>query len=95
MTKKTTAQFQDRTSNRKDPVSIIVLLQDSKAASDGYSIHKGAAIWLVKHYLRGPVKSVIKARVPLPTETARAQESCLKSFHAIYNYLLKRYAKAF
>lgn len=32
-------------------------------------------MWLLKHHLSGPAKSVIKARVALPTETAKAQKS--------------------
>lgn len=61
MTKKTVIQMKDRALTIKDPMSIIAFLQDLKKACNSCNIHEGAALWLLGHYLIGPVKSVIKA----------------------------------
>lgn len=37
------------------------------------------------------IKSVIKGRVNVPSDTANAQEGCFKKYLAIVNYVLKRY----
>lgn len=70
-------------------VSIIAVLKHFKAACDVYNIHEGAAVWLFKRYLSGPVETVLKTRVALPTETDKSKEGCLTSFLVIMNYLLK------
>lgn len=70
MIKKRAVQMKDRTFNGKDPMSIIVFLQDFKAACNAYRIQEGAAMWIYEQYLSGRVESVIKARVALPTKTA-------------------------
>lgn len=45
---------------------------------------------LFKHYLSGPVESIIKARVTLPTQITMAQEGFLTSYSGIFNYLLEQ-----
>lgn len=92
MTRNTTVQMKDLTSNCKDLVSMIAFLQDFEAACDAFHIHKSTKKWLFKRELNGSVKYVIKARDALPTKTARAREGCFTSYAAIANYLWKRYA---
>lgn len=74
------------------PASTIAFLQNFNAACDQSYIQKGAEKWLFKLHLNGPVDSVIKVRVAIPAETAKAKEMCLTLYSAITNYLLNRYA---
>lgn len=69
----------------------MAFLQALKAACAVCDMHKGAAICFVKQYRGGPIESIITARVPLPSETVKAQERCLTSYLAFVNHLLKRY----
>lgn len=84
--------MKDETFNGKDSISTIALLQDFNATCDAYYIHAGAEMCLFKQHRNNPVESVVKARVALSTETARAQEGCLMSYLAIVYYLLNRNA---
>lgn len=92
ITNNTAVQMKDRNFSGKDSVSIIAFLPDFKAACDACNFHESTAVWLLKHYPNGPVRSVINAHVVLQTETARTQEGCLTFYSAIGNYLLKRHA---
>lgn len=92
MTKKVAVQLKDWTFNSKESVSIIVFLQDFKAASTACNILKGIVMWIFKHYLSSSAESFIKARVALLKENTRAQEGCVTSYYTIVNYLLKQYA---
>lgn len=49
-------------------------------------------MWLFKQYLNGPVETLIKARVTLPTKTVMSKEGCFISFSAIVNYMLNLFA---
>lgn len=84
--------MKDRTFICIEPVSIIVSLQDFKAACDACNIQVGPTMRVFKCYLKGRVESVIKARVDLPTDMTRAEEGYLTSNSAITNYLLMQYA---
>lgn len=46
---------------------------------------------LFKNSVSDLVESVNKARVSLPTGTAKAKEGCLKLYYAIINYFMKGY----
>lgn len=85
--------MKDQTSSGKDSLLVITSLQKFKAACDASNIHKGANMWLFKHYLAGPVEAVTKGRVALRTETAKSKERYLTLFSAIFSYLHKRFAK--
>lgn len=65
MTKKTAIQLKDRAFNVKDSVSIIVFVQDFKAACDAVKFQKRTAMWLFMRYLKARIKSVINAYVTL------------------------------
>lgn len=58
--------MKDGTSNEKDPVSIVAFLRIFKADCNAYSIHKGAAMWLLNHYRNGAIEYVVKTSVLLP-----------------------------
>lgn len=70
MTKKTSVQMKDRTFNGKHPLSIIAFLHDFKAVCVVSNIQRGAEMWIFKRYLNGPIDSVIKEHIELPTKTA-------------------------
>lgn len=88
MKRKTAVQMKDQILKRKDPVSIISFLQIFKAECYARTIHRGDTMLLCKHYLSGPVENVIKARVELPTMTAKKQKGSLTSYSEISSYLL-------
>lgn len=44
-------------------------------------------------YLSGLIDSVIITGVVLSTDTAKAQEKCLKSYSTIFKYAFERYEK--
>lgn len=73
MTKKTAVQMMYGTVNGKDHMSVITFLQDLKAAYDACDIYDEAAMRLSRYYWSDLVKSVITARVALPTDTAKPQ----------------------
>lgn len=66
-------------------------LQEAEKGCNASKIRVRLALWVVRHYVRGPVESVIKTSVVLLTETANVQERCLTSYATIVNYLPKIY----
>lgn len=90
ITKKVALQMKDSTFDRRDPVLIIAFLNDFKDSYDAYKIDKGTAFWILKHFLTGPVKFVIKAQVVLPSKTSQTWKECLTTYAAVVKFLLKR-----
>lgn len=66
MATKIAVQVNDEIFNGKNTVSVIVFIQEFKAACNVSNIHEGAVIWLLKYYLNGSLESIFKARVALP-----------------------------
>lgn len=62
--------MKDLSSFVEGPMSIIVSLPGFKAVCDICNTYETADIWIIKRYLPGYVKTVIKAQVVLPTKTS-------------------------
>lgn len=92
MTRKAAIQMKDRIFNGKDSLSLIVFLQDSKAARDTCNIYERAAMWVCKHYIGDPIGSIISTRVKLSAEISGTQDGCLMFSSAICSYVSKLYA---
>lgn len=91
MTMKVAVQMKHKTYGGREVASIFAFLQYVKTVCDACSIHEGAALWRFKPVLTGLAETVIKTGTALLTQTAEAQELCLKSYADIVNFWLKRY----
>lgn len=78
--------------NSEDRVPIIIFLQGLDAPFDSCDVHQSFMLWLFKQYLNGTVESIARTRVPLPMASTEAQERSIKSYPAIFNYLIIQFA---
>lgn len=78
---------------RENRMSVIAFLQKFKLAWDASGIHKGAAIWIFKHFFTDPAEASVKERVLLMSYANVNHDGVQISYSAIVEYLLKRCVK--
>lgn len=89
VTWKTTVEMNNQSISGKEPVSSISFLQDFKTVCDAVYIHKGASTGLIKHYVLGSGKALIKAGMAVPTKTSKSKGRLLPWRSEIVNYIQK------
>lgn len=77
---------------RKDPISVIAVLQEFKSACDVCRIYEGIVMWLFKEYLTDPVNSVVEAWAVFSNFINFFLEAALISYSAVARFLFKSYA---
>jgi len=75
-----------------DPVAILSYLANFKTACDALGIHEGAAMWLIKAFMREPARSTLMMRLSTPETAGESKEGKLTTYSDVVNYLLHTYA---
>lgn len=92
MAKKIVEQVKDCTFAEKVLLLVITYLQEFKLACGAWTIHEGTALWLFKQYFIDPAEVALKPLVSLFNTTSFYHEGALKSYSAVFQLFLKRYA---